>query len=169
MPTTSEVIISPFDGDQATADTIAALHLDLRFWQREHGQNQFRTNIRESQADLTNIGSYYVEPGGNFFIARDASDNVITGFVGLKRAQETEEMEAVLKRLAVLPKYHRRGIGTLLVGALVEWAAESGFRKISLSTGEGENARSLYEKFGFVVVGFDEEHQDHLMELELVI
>jgi hypothetical protein len=89
MPVTSEIIIEPFDNDRVSDETIAALHLWIRRWQEDQGQNKFE-DLYGSQADLSDITSKYIEPGGNFFVARDTKDESIAGFVGLRRTAEAE-------------------------------------------------------------------------------
>lgn len=162
--TVAEVVIEPFDGDQAVADAVAAQHLSVRFQQREDGENQFRTNIHQSQTDLKAMGAYYVEPGGNFFIARDVAASAIAGFVGLQKVSETEGR---IKRMAVLPEYRRQHIGTRLAETAVKWAADAGFTRLVLATGENENAIHIYKAVGFEVVGYDDAHNDHLMAMSL--
>ncbi len=160
--TSPEIILEPFSGNQTEADTIAALHLQSRLRQLEDGENQF-SNLYESQEDLKNMGSYYVEPGGNFWIARD--EHVVAGFVGLRK---TGEREGMLKRMAVMQEFRGQRIGQLLGRTLLDWAVENDYHKVHLSTGKDERARELvYEPLGFVVVGFSEEHQDHLMAVDL--
>lgn len=154
--------VAPFQtGIDVPAD-IAAIHLGIRNWQVETGQNTFR-NILESQADLKALDQYYVEPGGNFFIARGLGSSVI-GFLGLRNDGEGN---GVFKRLAVVPEWHRKGVARALVGEAMDWAGETGFTKLSLQTNVGENARPLYEDFGFTVVGFVDEEEDWLMERSL--
>ena len=162
--TIAEILIEPFNGDQVVANTVAAHHLAIRLQQQIDGENQFRTNIRDSQADLKTIYSYYVEPGGNFFIAWDYASNSIAGFIGL---QKYTEFEGRIKRMAVLPAYRRQHIGTRLVKAAVKWASDASFEKLVLATGENENAIHIYKSVGFEVVGYDEIHNDHLMEMDL--
>jgi|GEM_PF-7071947 len=158
-------IVTPFDGNREAMASIAGLHLQLRYWQREHGQSQFPGRIRDSQADLSSIDTHYIEPGGNFFVATSISDTVtVAGFIGLRKE---DEQRARLQRLAVMPEYHRRGIGTLLVGAAVDWAIQAGFQRLVLSTGKDEHGRSIYERCGFVANGYDETYEHHDMELVL--
>ncbi len=164
----SGITVSPFDGNEATMLTVAALHLELRHWQVRNGQAKFTRGIEDSQPDLTNLGPNYIEPGGNFFIATDNVDSSIVGFVGIKNEGEIDgDKQARLKRLAVMPDHQCRGIGSLLVGTAVDWAAGAGFRAIRLETGYFEKARRLYEKFGFVVVDTDPVNEDFLMELQI--
>ncbi|MDR1300498.1 MAG: GNAT family N-acetyltransferase [Candidatus Nomurabacteria bacterium] len=161
----SRFIIETFNGNQATADLIAAKHLETRLKQRDDGENEFQTNILGSQDDLKNMQTYYVEPGGGFWIAKEAASKNIAGFVGL--CKKTNDI-GMLKRMAVMPEYRGHHLGQRLVDALTLWAANQGFQTICLATGKDERARKLvYEPLGFVAVGFDDVHQDHMMELQL--
>ena len=163
MPANNETIIEAFDSNQVCSETVAALHLGVRRLQVKEEQNNF-TDIYDSQVDLGNIDEHYVQPGGNFWIARDPSDLAIAGFVGLMRTSETE---GLLKRMSVLPEYRRRHIGTLLAGSLVDWARDNGYSTITLGTGEKENAKPIYEEVGFVETGRLMRNRDYLMELNL--
>lgn len=69
--------------------------------------------------------------------------------------------------MAVSPDLHRNKIGTRLLYDLLTWARANHFSKIHLLTGENENAKPLYEKFGFQVVGRIERNGDYEMELDL--
>ena len=165
MPETSEITIEAFDGNGMVANEVADLHLAIRFQQRKDGENKFRTDIYESQRDLRGMQRYYVEPGGNFFIARDTQAANIAGFIGLKR---TSSEEGQIKRMSVMPDYRRQGIGTRLAETAVAWARDVGMKKLNLTTGVDENARYIYEAVGFVWVADIPEHEDIAMELDLV-
>ena len=54
--------------------------------------------------------------------------------------------------IGVAPAHRGRGIGGALLAALVEQARERGHRVISLSVEDGNRARSLYQRTGFVAV-----------------
>lgn len=155
--------VEPFNGDQATADAIAAYHLAVRFQQRADGESDFQGRIHSSQADLKNMAVNYIEPGGNFFIARDET-GAITGFVGLKKIGETE---GEIKRMAVMPPYRRQGIGMQLAETAVTWAREAGFERLRVATGRRENAIHIYKAVGFVLLNETNEHNDHMMVLDL--
>jgi GNAT superfamily N-acetyltransferase len=159
----SEYSVNPFRPGIDAPDVIASLHLDVRLWQRESGQNEFAGRIMDSQADLKAIEAYYLEPGGNFFIAKDKTGKVI-GFIGLKNDGNGE---GSLKRLAVVPEWQRRGVGKTLISAVMDWAKQAGFIRLSLQTHSGEYAKPLYEKFGFKVTDWVEERRDWLMECRL--
>ena len=157
------VSLEGFDARRHSASQIALMHLVIRRRQIKTGENSFR-DIRDSQEDLNDISSHYLSPGGQFLVAE--SPVGIIGFIGLQKDEYRPDAGA-LKRLAVLPEYRGRGIGGQLVESMVSWARASGYKSICLSTGRKEKARGIYEKHGFRVVGFDEESQDFLMELNI--
>lgn len=163
--TTNKIVIEPFNGDQKVADEVAKLHLTVRLQQRKDGENDFITTpLHDSQPDLKGMQTYYVEPGGNFFIARDTSSDEITGFIGLKKV---DDREAEIKRMAVTPAYRRQRIGTRLAEAAVAWASSAGFKKISLYTGDKEQAIDIYKAMGFSLISHRPERGDKLMTLDL--
>lgn len=138
------------------------MHLAIREWQVMTGQNTF-SNLLDSQADLGSIDKYYIAPGGNFFIAKDAYANTV-GFIGLRNGGEGC---GVMKRLATAPEHQRKGVGRAVVAATMSWAKAQGFTQLTLHTNIGENARPLYEQFGFTVEGFVPKSQDWFMVCNL--
>jgi ribosomal protein S18 acetylase RimI-like enzyme len=56
--------------------------------------------------------------------------------------------------IAVLPDHRGRGVGTILLTALIE-SAKKIYPGISLSVSEDNPAQRLYERFDFQTVGFD--------------
>jgi ribosomal protein S18 acetylase RimI-like enzyme len=56
--------------------------------------------------------------------------------------------------IALFPAFRGKGIGTLLLTALLAQAAKH-FSAVSLSVSTDNAARRLYERFGFVAVGLD--------------
>ena len=143
---------------------IAQTHLRVRQWQEAVGQNRF-SNIEESQRDLAGLEEYYIGSGGNFFVATNTA-RVLLGFVGL---HADGQGQGIVKRLAVVPEHHRRGIGRALVGELVAWAQCNDFFQLTLHTNRSENARSTYEEAGFEVVGYLPEHDDWVMALDFAL
>ncbi|MDB5183145.1 MAG: hypothetical protein JWO47_929 [Candidatus Saccharibacteria bacterium] len=153
--------IETFNPNLHDSAVIAALHLQVRKEQVASGENTF-TDILDSQLDLRNIGQFYVQPGGNFFIAQEISTGAIAGFVGI---QNNGEGEGTLKRLAVLSNYRGHRLGSNLVSSVVDWALVSDLRHIVLSTGQREKARPVYLAAGFEDYGFN--GKNHLMKLVL--
>lgn len=70
---------------------------------------------------------------------------------GAIRRYDEETME--LKRVFVHSEYQGQGIGSRLVSLLIEWAAELGYRRMILETGEllAESC-AVYRKLGFEVI-----------------
>lgn len=160
---THDVRIESFNPDWGIPPTdIALIHLGIRQWQVEQGQNNF-SNIHDSQADIRDLETYYLQPGGNFFVVCDP-DGLLTGFVGLRHDGEGQ---GTLKHLAVLPERQRQGIARSLVVELIDWAKTHDFKKISLQTGPGEKAQYLYDSLGWQREGILERNGDLLMELDL--
>ena len=58
-----------------------------------------------------------------------------------------------LKRVFVHPEYQGQGIGSKLVSMLLEWAAELGYKRVILETGEllAESC-AVYTKLGFQII-----------------
>ncbi len=156
------IVVTPFAGDQSDMDKIAALHLEIRQWQESAGQNKF-ADIYDSQKDLTNLQEFYIESGGNFFVARNNETSELVGFVALKNDSNGR---GEVKRLAVKPAYQRQRIATRLTDELMNWARVNGFAKFTLSTNRDEHAMAIYQRLGFEIVGYDETNEDHLMKLE---
>ena len=85
------------------------------------------------------IGAIVVYDGGNA--------------VGGGAIKKYDERSAELKRVFVRPDFQNRGIGTRLVSLLIEWAAELGFSRIILETGERlAESCAVYKKLGFKVI-----------------
>ena len=70
---------------------------------------------------------------------------------GAIRKYDDETVE--LKRVFVHNEYQGRGIGSRLVSLLMEWAAELGYQRMILETGEllAESC-AVYKKLGFGVI-----------------
>lgn len=64
-----------------------------------------------------------------------------------------DDNTAELKRVFVHNEYQGRGIGSRLVSLLMEWAAELGYQRMILETGEllAESC-AVYKKLGFEVI-----------------
>lgn len=98
-------------------------------------------DIRASMADKT------------YFVVRDM-DRII----GVARATIAHE-SCLLDRMVVLPECQGKGVGRTLTEAVIAYARESGAHKVWLDTSPKlESAVALYEKIGFVEVGFFRKH-----------
>ena len=73
--------------------------------------------------------------------------------VGGGAIRKYDEQSAELKRVFVRPEWRNRGIGTKIVRLLIDWAAECGFSRMILETGERLcESCAVYKKLGFKVI-----------------
>ena len=158
-----EISIDSFDPDRHSSRQIAQLHLQLRQWQEQAGESEF-PDIASSQKDLGDIPAAYLSGGGQFMVASDQQGEVV-GFVGLQKASG-EPGVGILKRMSVIPKLRGQGIGSRLCQRIIGWAKAASYRKIRLKTGNRERAMGIYWRAGFRVVGYDQNNNDVLMELD---
>jgi GNAT superfamily N-acetyltransferase len=122
------------------------------------------SRLDESREELNKIEASYLQAGGNFFVAEDPATNKVIGHVGIRNEGEGA---GILKRMGVLPDYHRHGIGASLVMMALSWTQSQDFSKITLTTGVIENAKPFYERFGFREIGRVLRNRDYVMELVL--
>lgn len=155
--------VGAFNRGRHSGAEVARTHLAIRQWQTET-QGVVFSNLYESWEELHVIEASYLEPGGNFFVAEEPASGKIVGHVGIMNGGEGT---GVLKRMGVLPEYHRSGVGASLVTTALEWARQSGLTQIALTTGVIENAKPFYEKFGFQEIGRVLRNKDYVMELLL--
>ena len=91
------------------------------------------------------------------FVAED--DGLIVGRLSIARDQHPASRHVADLGLMVAASHRRRGIGTSLLEAAVQWARGSGVRKLELHVFPwNEGAIALYEHFGFVREGYRKEH-----------
>ncbi len=91
------------------------------------------------------------------FVAEDGGR--IVGRLSIARDQHPASRHVADLGLMVAASYRRRGIGTALLRAAVEWARTSGVRKLELHVFPyNEAAIALYEQFGFVQEGYRRAH-----------
>lgn len=79
----------------------------------------------------------------NFFVLY--VNGQIIGIVGL----EIYNTSGLLRSLAILPEYQKKGLGITLVQQIIEYAQEKKLKTVYLLT---ETAKSFFEKQGFSVV-----------------
>ena len=96
-------------------------------------------------------------PNAAVFVAED--DGAIVGRLSIARDQHPASRHVADLGLMVAASHRRRGIGTALLEAAVEWARRSGVTKLELHVFPWNTAAiALYEKFGFVREGYRKEH-----------
>lgn len=102
------------------------------------------------EAELASLPGRYAPPGGCILLA-DISGEV-AGIVALRPFQGDV---GEVKRLFVLPSFHGRGLGRLLMKALLAEARRAGYQRLLLDTipGRMDAAISLYRSLGFQETG----------------
>lgn len=87
--------------------------------------------------------------GVTMSLATDAESNSAIGFSLVRTVADESE----LLLIAVLPSWHRRGIGGLLLADFIENARQAGISRIHLEVREGNPAIGMYRTAGFSPVG----------------
>ncbi|NLY89855.1 MAG: ribosomal protein S18-alanine N-acetyltransferase [Firmicutes bacterium] len=83
-----------------------------------------------------------------YLVARE--NHEVCGYIGMWRIID----EGHITNLAVHPAYRRRGIGRLLLKALIQKGKKHGLRRLTLEVRRSNlAAQRLYMEFGFVQVG----------------
>ena len=88
-----------------------------------------------------------------FFLAREASDTPLLGFVHLMPSINTIAMRPIwfLEDLYVVPEYRRHGIATALMHHAEAFARETGAERLTLATAHNNTrAQSLYKRLNYL-------------------
>jgi ribosomal protein S18 acetylase RimI-like enzyme len=97
--------------------------------------------------DLDDIHMVYMRPGNHFWVAEAQGTGEIVGMIGV---QHHEEGSGEIRRLRVASHFRRRGVGSALVEAAVQYCEQNNYLKVTLDTFmEREPAVRLFEKFRF--------------------
>ena len=126
------------------------------------------TRPHESLAEVARIcpeimryAENWGRPGDEGFVAEEAGEPV--GAAWFRVFPEDSpgfgfiDAETPELGIALAPDARGRGIGTVLLTALVDLAREQGFGRLSLSVFIVNPARTLYERLGFVKAEDDDE------------
>ncbi len=138
------VRLAPGEGPRLKRLRLAALHAD---------PHAFCTTLVEARTWVDAAWEEQVRTLATF-VATGAG-----GDLGLARgAPATDATDApaaaYLLSMWVAPPGRRRGVGTRLVGAVVDWARAAGFGRLLLDVGEANlPARALYAALGFTETG----------------
>ncbi|HEX9380830.1 MAG TPA: GNAT family N-acetyltransferase [Gaiellaceae bacterium] len=96
-------------------------------------------------------------PNAAVFVAED--EGRIVGRLSIARDQHPASRHVADLGLMVAASHRRRGIGTALLRAALEWARIAGVRKLELHVFPYNAAAiALYEQFGFVQEGYRRAH-----------
>ena len=96
-------------------------------------------------------------PNAAVFVAED--EGRIVGRLSIARDQHPASRHVADLGLMVAMSHRRRGIGTMLLEAALDWARHAEVRKLELHVfPHNEAAIKLYENFGFVQEGYRRGH-----------
>jgi RimJ/RimL family protein N-acetyltransferase len=111
-------------------------------------------NVADERRYLRAIRRY---PNAAVFVAED--DGVVVGRLSVARDQHPACRHVADLGLMVAASHRRRGIGTALLEAAVDWARDSGVKKLELHVFPyNTGAIKLYERFGFTQEGYRRAH-----------
>lgn len=101
-------------------------------------------------ADILAPRAHYLSRGGAFFVAVEPGGEI----VGTAALMRTGAATAELRKLFLRPHARGRGVGRLLLDAVLDAARARGLRRVTLTTRERYGAAMrLYERCGFRYVG----------------
>lgn len=86
--------------------------------------------------------------------------------LGAVRYRSVNKGELKLSRLAVLPRYRHKGIGSLLIKKVADIAKRNGYKTIKLDVAEEKGLIPFYKKFGFKVKSKKKHHDHHDVFME---
>lgn len=100
-------------------------------------------------AELANLPGEYAAPQGRLLLAREFDQ--LVGCVALRPVAPTT---CEMKRLFLRPTYRSRGLGRVLVEAIIEEARKIGYTHMRLDTISDRMGRAveLYKSMGFVEI-----------------
>ena len=93
-------------------------------------------------------------PAGSALLIADSEEGRSLGFVYLERLQDyfTLAEHGHVGMLVVTEEAAGKGVGGALMRAAETWARQQGYRKLTLTTFEGNDAaRAVYEHLGYAV------------------
>jgi len=107
----------------------------------------FTLTFQNFEDELNTIPVMYGAPAGALFLAED--EGVYIGVAGLRQIENAFTCE--VKRMFIKPGYQGKGIGKMLLSALIEEARALNYQLIKLDTlgPKMPAAVALYKSFGF--------------------
>jgi ribosomal protein S18 acetylase RimI-like enzyme len=96
---------------------------------------------------------YNYQHGGALFVA---DDGAVRGFLDV--SESAWNQVAYINNLAIAPPHRRKGVGTLLMRAALDWARQKKLVTAMLDTSTKDYpAISFYQKHGFTFCGFNDQ------------
>jgi GNAT superfamily N-acetyltransferase len=101
------------------------------------------------EQELAGLPGDYAPPNGRLLLAREYDQ--VMGCIALRQLGPTM---CEMKRLFVRPEYRDRGLGRVMVEAIIEEARKIGYTHVRLDTiaDRMDRAVSLYKSIGFVEI-----------------
>jgi N-acetylglutamate synthase-like GNAT family acetyltransferase len=84
--------------------------------------------------------------GNNFYVAEDLRNNRIVGLIGLRK-DDNSDIHNRISTFFVLPKYQKKGIGSLLFKKIIYLTKQFNVKKLVVSS--SLFAEDIYEHWGF--------------------
>jgi ribosomal protein S18 acetylase RimI-like enzyme len=143
----------------ATADDLPALNDALHYAVNWDGTERFSRSDLLTEPRLDGYVSDWPRPGDFGVVAMSGPTAVGAAWCRVLLGSEpgygyvADDVPEV--SMGVAAGWRGRGVGTALLGALIEQARALGLRLISLSVEDGNRARRLYQRAGFTTVGRD--------------
>lgn len=131
----------------------------MNFVRTDGNNRDFVENCRLLDADLDRrVGKIIAREPYKKYNLLDEIQEAIVVYDGQKadgggaiRRYDDENVE--LKRVFIHSEYQGQGLGSRLVSLLMEWAAELGYKRMILETGERlVESCAVYKKLGFRVI-----------------
>jgi ribosomal protein S18 acetylase RimI-like enzyme len=99
--------------------------------------------------ELANLPGDYAPPEGRLLLATE--DDQLAGCIALRKLSDGI---CEMKRLFIRPAYRGKGLGRVLVNALIDEARQLGYTRMRLDTlvGRMDQAIALYRSIGFVEI-----------------
>ncbi|MFD5246347.1 ribosomal protein S18-alanine N-acetyltransferase [Amycolatopsis sp. NPDC058340] len=94
-----------------------------------------------------------LDAGGHYLVARPEDSDEVTGYAGLAVVGRRGDYEASIHTIGVAPEHQRKGIGTVLLKALLDRADELAAPVFLEVRTDNDAAITLYERHGFERVG----------------
>jgi len=115
----------------------------------EHGVNKPGTAYFDSS--LQHMFEFYSVPKSIYFIAEE--NDCIIGGGGIFPTEGLPDDTSELVKMYLLPEMRGKGIGKLLIQSCLEFANQTGYKRVYLETmKELEKAVKMYEKTGFTLL-----------------